>query len=155
MSRGISVTIAVEPAGVSNIDINGKRRPEQIVHRIMQDRLQEALLRIKRYWPIRTGRSFQAWNIYSPKLMAWVISNQASSDYGEYAGYVHRKGEKTPLIDTLIPKDIAQAAREIKTEITVLRATGKATQLPTLTETTKDRLRAAIARKLLERTRRN
>lgn len=153
MARGVRISFEISPTTISGIQVEGARTAEGIVSRIIQDRLQEAVLRIRRYWPIDTGRSWQAWNVRRLSALTFVVENQASSDYGEYAGYVHRRGETRPLIETLIPDDIQQAAREIRVDILELRRTGKsvAGRPPSLTQMTVDRLRAAIAQKLLER----
>jgi len=152
---GISIAISISPSLTKGIEVSGKRKPEAIVSRIIQDRLQEALLRIKRIWPIATGRSFQAWQIVRVSPLKYYVLNQAASDYGEYAAFVHKKGtdKSETVLKTEIPDILQRAASEIRADVLTIKKTGKITQLPTLRETTIDRLRAAIAKKLLERTR--
>jgi hypothetical protein len=158
MGVGIEIEVSVGAGLVKIIggaDNLGKKKPEAVLSRIMQDRLQEALLRIKRNWPIKSGRSWLAWNIYRVKPLTWRIVNQAESDYGEYAGYVHRRGTdpSQTILKTEIPGIIKAAMQEVRTDVLKIRQTGKITQLPTLRQTVVDQLREAIAKKLLDRTR--
>ena len=146
MGRGIRVEVDTGDIGASP-----EKQFVAVADAIMFDRLQEALLRIKRLWPIDTGRSFAAWALIRTATMRYAILNQARTKYGEYAGYVHRKGSNTILADTMVPDEINQAIIDIRTDFLTFRRTGVAPSLPSLNQTIIDQLRGAIAETLLQR----
>ena len=144
--RGIRVEVDTGDIGVSP-----EKQFVAVADAIMFDRLQEALLRIKRLWPIDTGRSFAAWALIRTAAMRYSILNQARTRFGEYAGWVHRKGSTAILADTMVVDEIDQAIIDIRTDFLTFRRTGVAPALPSLQQTIIDQLRGAIAETLLQR----
>lgn len=67
-----------------------------------------AAKRIAAKWPVDTGFSRARWRAVQRGVANWAIVNDAN-----YAEYVHRKGQTTPLVQTLVPAEIRVAVTRI------------------------------------------
>lgn len=90
--------------------------------RIIEHRLGQAVKRIQSRWPVDTGLSKASFRVVRNGPLRYVLENQAARRGREYAGYVHRRGDPTPLRLTLIPRELATAQSQIADDM--------ATQLP-------------------------
>jgi hypothetical protein len=71
-----------------------------------------AVRRIQTRWPVDTGFSRARWRRLKLGVADYAVANDAN-----YAGHVHRKGESTPLADSLVPAEIAVAVKRITRRI--------------------------------------
>lgn len=67
-----------------------------------------AAKRIASKWPVDTGFSRSQWRAVQVSTANWQIVNRA-----KYVPAVHRRGEKTPLVDTLVPQELSVMATRI------------------------------------------
>lgn len=78
------------------------------ITRIIDDEVADTTQTIKSAWPVDTGFSKSEWTWFrestSLTKVRWVIQNLAS-----YAGYVHYKGDPTPLLNSLVIPEIQRA----------------------------------------------
>lgn len=82
------------------------------IESIVRAESNRALERIRAKWPVDTGFSQSMFQVARTGRLGFTIVNRAI-----YSGWVHRKGESTPLADTLIPSEVAAARRRIMTRI--------------------------------------
>lgn len=74
-----------------------------------------AAKRIAARWPVDTGFSRSQWRAVQIAVGKWQIVNRAN-----YTEYVHRKGETTPLVQTLVPAELAVMATRIARRLRAL-----------------------------------
>lgn len=149
MSLGISIdVITAKPAGLTE-------KIARVADRIVFDRLLAAKGRLIVRSPVDTSTLMRSWSLTRLGAFRYRIENNARSDYGEYAGYVFRKGDKsrTPYIADMVRDEIRRAIREVQVQVGALATTGAAPVRPsvragTLRESLIDRLRAIIAEQL-------
>jgi len=85
-------------AGIAQAELNKIARVES----------KRALIEVRNNWPVDTGFSKALFQIVNTGRLGFAIANRVV-----YSGYVHRKGEKVPLAQTLIPRAAEQAALRI------------------------------------------
>lgn len=120
---------------------------------IMFDRLQEAVQRIQLEWPIKTGRSLNAWTVFRTGPLQYRLENQARDKYGAYAGFVHKKGDPAILAETLVIEEIRRAIGLIRDDFRGIATGGAVAQRASLSEALKERMRQVIRDQLVERSR--
>lgn len=76
-----------------------------------------AIPAIQAQWPIDTGLSRAAFTAMRIGPLNWLITNPVT-----YSGYVHPKGQKTPLRKTLIPDVVARTQTRISERIRAMLA---------------------------------
>lgn len=74
---------------------------EGAVEAVLADESSKATERIRVAWPVDTGLSKALWEFLRIGPLSYVIQNRAF-----YAGWVHRKGQPTPLRLTLVREEI-------------------------------------------------
>lgn len=74
-----------------------------------------AAKRIAAKWPVDTGFSRSQWRAVQIAVGKWQIVNRAN-----YTAFVHRRGETTPLVDTLIPAELATMSMRIQRRLRAL-----------------------------------
>lgn len=63
---------------------------------------------IQERWPVKTGRSRDAWrHLVNPSGFRLILINDASDEYGEYAEFVHYAGNPIPLVQSMVRDAIA------------------------------------------------
>lgn len=85
--------------------------------RVIERRLNQAVKRIQAKWPVDTGLSKRSFVVVKKSALRFAIENNAARRGREYAGYVHRKGNPTPLRLTLIPAELAIAQKQIQDDL--------------------------------------
>lgn len=71
--------------------------------------------RIRARWPVDTGFSKALWSLARVGRMDFAVVNRAV-----YAGYVHRAGETTPLVDTMVVAEIQRTIARIERRVKAL-----------------------------------
>lgn len=85
--------------------------------RVIEKRLTQAMKRIQAQWPVDTGLSKRSFTLVKRSPLLFALVNNAARRGREYAGYVHRKGNRTPLRLTLIPSELAVAQQQIDEDL--------------------------------------
>ena len=71
--------------------------------------------RIRERWPVDTGLSRGRWiaaKVRQGKVSRWLVTNDVP-----HAKYVHRKGDPTVLVESLVPAEIGRARDRISRRI--------------------------------------
>ena len=83
--------------------------------RILRDYADLIVEGIQDEWPVDTGTSRDAWgyelHVHYPKI-GFDLENDA-----DHATFIHRRGETSPLYETLIPEVVARYADDLRLEL--------------------------------------
>lgn len=81
---------------------------ESALQTVIAEESDRALANIKARWPVDTGFSKNRWQRVFRSKFRVELQNDA-----RYVEYVHRKGNRTPLVDSLVPDEIRRARARI------------------------------------------
>jgi hypothetical protein len=104
VGRGVSDPIqriaAIAPTVAREIDV------------IIGREAQTAVERIQAKWPVDTGASRSGFSVVRSAPFRYQIVNPVN-----YSGYVHRRGSKAVLAETLVPAELERARARIVQEV--------------------------------------
>ena len=100
------------------------------VDKIISRRLDDAVKRIQRKWPVDTGLSKRSFKLIRKAALVYELTNPATvgersrlkghntkRPNDKYAGYVRRAGTTTPLRLTLVPQELGKARDAIRQDL--------------------------------------
>ena len=111
--------------------IGGRESVKIAVDKIIRKRLDQAVIRIQRKWPVVTGLSKRSFNLVRRAELLYELVNDATvgerarilgestkSPSDKYSGHIRRKGNG-PLLTTVIVKpELSKATDQIRADIT-------------------------------------
>lgn len=109
---GLGLSINIRIASPSSRD-----SVRSFADKVMARRLDQAVKRIQARWPVDTGLSKASFKLVKLSDLRYRLENEASQRGRKYAGYVHRKGNPTPLRLTLIPAELQRAEEQIAEDL--------------------------------------
>lgn len=93
--------------------------------KIIEVEANRAVRSIQSKWPVKTGFSRAQWRAVKLGPGRWQLVNDA-----DYASYVHRKGNPSVLVGTLVPAELRQMSSRISDKLAKAIATKSTTLAP-------------------------